>query len=326
MRFRHRFQRTSPVIKVCVFLACLILVFTLFTRDYGSSGEARLAGGSPNAYIFYAAQDAYACSVLVNIHLLKTVHHSKHRIIVLVSKDVSSKYRSSFKTLGAEVVREKPMPLHPASSEYYRGCLLKLSAFRMHEIDSSLNRVVVLDADQLILKNLDHLFDLPQADLVAPRAYWLDDSFLSSTLMLIQPTSKLWSQIQQTVATLPPHQYDMDVINALFGDLAVRLPGSYIVLNNHWEDWTLPPWFTPKVAASDSAPPEPSQPASAEDLNDLLAQSYVIHFTAVGKPWKYDIWTVSELKPNVHQLLLRQWEEWRLIALEVCPKGLLDHL
>ncbi|KAF7555101.1 hypothetical protein G7Z17_g2447 [Cylindrodendrum hubeiense] len=325
MRFRHRFPRTSPVLKVLFFLTCLTLFFILANK-YGSSEVARPEAGSPNAYVFYAAQDEYACSVLVNIHLIKTVHQSKHRIVVLVSNDVSSKYRSSFKSMGAEVIKEKPMPLHPNSSDYYRGCLLKLGAFRMHEIDPTLRRVVVLDADQLILKSLDHLFDLPPTDLAAPRAYWLDDSFLSSTLMLIQPTAKLWDQIKQTVATLPPHQYDMDIVNALFGDIAVRLPGSYIVLNTHWEDWSLPSWFEPRATASNVAAPVASQAASDQDMEDLLAQSYVLHFTAVGKPWTYDTWTVSELKPDVHQLLLRQWEEWRLIAMEVCPSGVIDHL
>ncbi|KAH6867684.1 nucleotide-diphospho-sugar transferase, partial [Thelonectria olida] len=314
-------------------LACLTL-FLILIREYGSfpqstmeaRPEAPSTTGSANAYVFYAAQDAYACSVLVNIHLLKTIHHSDHRIVVLVSEDVSSEYCSSFKSLGAEVVEEKPMPLHPDSIEYYRGCLLKLGAFRMHQIDPSLRRVLVLDADQLILKSLDHLFDLPPADLYAPRAYWIDNSCLSSTLMLIQPAPKLWSQIQQTVATLPPHHYDMDIVNALFGDLASRLPGSYIVLNSHWEDRNLPSWFAPRVIASNSASPVRSQPASDQNLEDLYIQAYVIHFTAVGKPWTYDIWSVNESRPHAHQLLLRQWERWRILALAVCPTGVIDHV
>ncbi|KAH7121646.1 nucleotide-diphospho-sugar transferase [Dactylonectria macrodidyma] len=326
MRFRLRFPRASPLLKSLLFFACLALIY-IFARRHGSEG-ARPEASSPNAYVFYAAQDAYACSVLVNIYLLKTAYQTKHRIVVLLSKDVSAKYRYYIKSLGAEVIREDPMPLHPESSDYYRGCLLKLAAFRMHEIDPTIRRILVLDSDQLILKDLDHLFDLPPTDFAAPRAYWLDKAFLSSTLMLIQPTPKLWSQIQQTVATLPPYQYDMDIVNSLFGDMAARLPSSYVVLNNHWEDWTLPSWFSSAGIASTttSAPSAPSQTASDKDLQDLLSQSYVLHFTAVGKPWMHDAWAVSELKPYAHPLLHRQWEEWRLIAMDVCPKGLIDHL
>ncbi|KAH0163018.1 hypothetical protein KCU67_g5721, partial [Aureobasidium melanogenum] len=35
----------------------------------------------------------------------------------------------------------------------------------------------------------------------------------------------------------------MDVANEMFGDTVVMLPGSYVALNSHWEDWNLPNWF-----------------------------------------------------------------------------------
>ncbi|KAK7423690.1 hypothetical protein QQX98_000880 [Neonectria punicea] len=328
MRLSLGSRRTGSIYKLLGIFACLVLLLLSF-RKYGptqSRPQAPTATITDSAYVFYATQDNYACSVLVNAHLLKTVHHSAHRIVALLSKDVSSKYHSSLKALGVEVVKEQPMPLNSNSSDYYRGCLLKLAAFRMHEIAPSLRRVLVLDADQLILRSLDHLFGLPPADLYAPRAYWIDESFLSSTLMLIQPTAKLWTEIQQTVATLPPHQYDMDIVNALFGDDATRLPGSYVALNNHWEDWSLPSWFESKAIAAPSPSPGPSQPASEKDLEDLYIQTYVVHFTAMGKPWKYDVWSVNELKPNAHYIMLRQWQEWRATAMTVCPSGFIDNV
>ncbi|KPM44440.1 hypothetical protein AK830_g2069 [Neonectria ditissima] len=328
MRLPLSFRRTGFVYKFLGIFACVVLLL-LSVRKYGPTiqgPQTPAATITDSAYVFYATQDSYACSVLVNTHLLKMVHHSNHRIVVFLSKDVSAKYHRSLKALGVEVIKEQPMPLHSNSNDYYRGCLLKLAAFRMHEIDPSLRRLVVLDADQLILRSLDKVFDLPPADFYAPSAYWIDDSFLSSTIMLIQPNAELWTKIQQTVASLPPHQYDMDVVNALFGDDAPRLPGSYVALNNHWEDWTLPPWFESKSTAAPSPSPGPSKRASDKDLEDLYVQTYVVHFTAMGKPWKYDVWSMNELKPNAHYILLRQWQEWRSTALAVCPSGFIDYV
>ncbi|KAF4984318.1 hypothetical protein FZEAL_469 [Fusarium zealandicum] len=311
--------------------AVLLVLGGHYGRFFEPTLEQQLKAGTisdrANAYVFYATEDDYACSVLVNIDILRNSHETKHRIIVLVSNGVSSKYRSAFRALNAEVIREKPMQLHPESNGHYRDCLLKLAAFRMHEIDPTLRRVLVLDSDQLILKDLDHLFDLPSANLYAPTAYWLDDSYLSSTLMLIQPTAELWEEMQEAIRNLTPNQYDMDIVNDVLGEEAARLPDSYIILNNHWEDWTLPPWFTPSATATaDSASANPSQAASIQDLDDLSHQAHVIHFTAAGKPWSRDLWTVGELKPYAHEVLLLQWQEWRIRALQLCPAGVIDHL
>lgn len=331
-----RIPRTGPVLKTLAVVSVLALLLLFLTKEKAFSLQKALELGSisstKHAYVFYATLDEYACSVLVNIQLLRLVHHSKLRIIVLVSDGVSHEYHTKFKSLDAEVVVEKPLALHPESVEYYRDCLLKLAAYRMHEMELSapVQRVLVLDSDQLILKNLDHLFDLPSADVYAPRAYWIEKEdkkpFLSSTLMLIQPNPELWKQIQDTVATLPAHQYDMDIVNSLFGDQALLLPDSYVVLNSHWEDHKVPLWFTPENGepAGNVTEGDTSRPASNEELNALYDQSHVIHFTAVGKPWSMDLWTVNELKPGAHPVLLIQWEEWRVRANLLCAKGLVD--
>lgn len=312
----------------CLGLIALIFIIYCYSNDQlGAilfSEPADTGPKDPFAFVFYATQDTYACSALVNIHLLKDVHKTNHRIVVLVSKDVSSKYRSAFKTLGAEVHKEKPLPLHESSSDYYRGCLLKLAAFGMREIVPSLQRVVVLDSDQLILKSLDHLFELPPADLYAPVAYWLDDSFLSSTLMVIQPSEGLWGEIRQTVATLPPQQYDMDIVNSLFGQRAKKLPDSYVVLNTHWEEWNLPAWFQPGEPRDSE--PDSGRNASRRDLDRLYVQSHVAHFTAGGKPWSRNMYVVGEFKGHAHPAYLVMWEKWRIGALNFCPPGVVDNL
>jgi len=133
---------------------------------------------SPYAYVFYATQDTYACSVLVNIHQLQDTHKTPYRIFVLITKDISANYISALSSTGATLSLQIPPALREGTegNVYYKDCLLKLFGFKMHHIDPSLEKVIVLDSDQLIVKPLDHLFHMDDldVDLAAPRAYWID--------------------------------------------------------------------------------------------------------------------------------------------------------
>lgn len=275
------------------------------------------------AYVFYATQDIYACSVAVNVYLLKQVFNTKYRIVVLLSSEVSSLYRSYLQGLGASIVDEEPISLHKDTIPYYHGCLLKLASFRMHEIDGNIKRVLVLDADQLIKRNLDHLFTLPSEDFLAPTAYWIDPSFFSSTLMLIEPSPRQWHSVQHVLLNALPQQYDMDMINVLFKD-SNHLPGRYATLNSHWEDMNTPSWFNKSDASSTL--PHSSTTASDQDLDELYREAEVIHFSAVGKPWSYTLEEVRSKRLGAHELFFEQWHRWRTIALSVCPAGTITHV
>ncbi|GAB7347362.1 hypothetical protein MBLNU459_g4298t1 [Dothideomycetes sp. NU459] len=123
------------------------------------------------AYVFYATQNLYACSVLVNIERLQTLLKTKHRIFVLVTPEVSEDYIDAFELRNVTVSVQDAPPIADGGAFYYQDSLLKLYGFRMHEIDPSLTRVIVMDSDQLVLRNLDRLFEGIEVDLAAPRAY-----------------------------------------------------------------------------------------------------------------------------------------------------------
>ncbi|KAF1351190.1 alphaN-acetylglucosamine transferase [Delphinella strobiligena] len=260
----------------------------------------------PYAYVFYATQDSYACSVLVNIQRLQDVLHTEHRIFVLASHDVSPEYITLFEQRNVTVSMQTPPELADGSSWYYKGCLLKLFAFKMHLIDSTLKKVIALDSDQLVLQNLDHLFESSiDVDLAAPRAYWIAKEAISSTFLLIQLSDRLWHMVEEAIRTVTLNNYDMDLVNQLLGDTVMMLPGQFITPNSHWEDWNLPKWF--------------------HATNGTPAAS-VLHFFGLGKPWTYRLEDVEILRPGAHPLFLKQFRLWRETARNVCPSGPWDTL
>jgi alpha-N-acetylglucosamine transferase len=197
---------------------------------------------SPYAYVFYATTDEYACAVLVNVNRLRKRFFTRYGIHVLLSTNVSSSYVKAITLARATVT------IRDSSSISETKHLLKLLAFGLHEIDRTFERIAVMDADQLILQNLDHVFDLPQADLAAPRADWIARDFISSTFMVISLSDRLWNTVKAGLKAIEPSAYDMDLINKLFADNVLVLPTSYVALNKLWYSWTTPRWYRPEEA------------------------------------------------------------------------------
>jgi alpha-N-acetylglucosamine transferase len=79
------------------------------------------------------------------------------------------------------------------------------------------DRVVYLDADGFPLANLDHLFNLPKAQLAAPFAWWLHRSrFFSSALMVIEPSLAVYTKLTEKIKnsrTEKELNADMDILN-----------------------------------------------------------------------------------------------------------------
>ncbi|KAF2151656.1 glycosyltransferase family 8 protein [Myriangium duriaei CBS 260.36] len=199
---------------------------------------------SPFAYVFYATEDTYACSVLVNIDRLQNKLKVDYPIYVLATEALSQPYLEAFKKKNVIVSIQQVPPLAEGSAGYYRDCLVKLLAFKMHHVNAHLKRVIMMDSDQLVLKNLDHLFTgLPEVDLAAPRAYWLGKEVVSSTLMVISLSDRLWNTIETTMQNITNGKYDMDLVNDVLGDTVLMLPGKYITINSHWETWGIPKWY-----------------------------------------------------------------------------------
>lgn len=186
--------------------------------------QAVLAAPSPPddhsgfAYVFYATADSYACSVLVNIERLQYLH-ARYPVHILASSALSQPYLDAFEAHGAVVHIEEPPPLPASRSGYYDDCLLKLLSFKLHQLSPGLQRVLVFDSDQFIMRNLDDLFTaLPAVDLASPRAYWLGKDVLATTFMMISLSDRLWDAVSDALSHLEEGDFDMDVINKLLGE------------------------------------------------------------------------------------------------------------
>ncbi|KAI5818536.1 nucleotide-diphospho-sugar transferase [Pyronema omphalodes] len=270
------------------------------------------------SYVFYATDKKYACSVLVNAHRLRNKLHSQIPIILIAGPYISPEAIAAIKAsdINITIVNDKAPELAENSASYYSQVLLKLRAFRLHQVIPALNRIIILDSDQLVMKNLDHLFQLPEVDIAAPSMYWGGGSSLSVTTALMVGTlsDKLWTIIDYALNHMRNDEYDMDLINKVMLRRLMVLPGRYTTLNSHWEAQDTPGWFKGIKT---------SPHATDAEMEELYKMVEVLHFTAIDKPWNVDPESLQQSrvhsgKAEVHPLLVEQFREWHRDAKEVC--------
>ena len=118
--------------------------------------------------------------------------------------------------------------------------MVKLRVFQLFEY----HRIIFLDSDMMVRRNLDHLFFLPETSHIAgPRVYFQHfdgrPNFFCSCLMVLTPNQHMWERIignfDEDGYVREREMYDMDLLNKEFVDEATILPGIYELLTAHLE-------------------------------------------------------------------------------------------
>jgi len=256
------------------------------------------------AYVFYATQKNYLCSAIVAIQsLMNTEIHPNIDIVIMISEKTNhflSQQSMQFLTnlnetrTGSIFVKEMEVP-YQTQHGYYRDCMLKLSAFTLYDY----NRVIMIDSDAFINKNLDHLFRLPNAIVASPHAQWLESTniFITSVLLVIQPDKDVWSTRIQKLFDSQTKFMDMDLINSEFRKDLLVLPRQYVSLDA-------------ALATNND-----SQAWYGKDVDDAIDDLFIIHFTA-HKPWTVN--TKPFWQNGKHQQFVKLFKMWNLTSQFVC--------
>lgn len=144
---------------------------------------------------------------------------------------------------------------------------------------------------------MDELFLLPPCPVAMPRAYWLDKPFLSSQLVLIQPSVQEFERIDNAIKSAKSGDYDMEIVNDLYGKDCMVLPHRrYDILTGefrskkhrdymgneyetwdpevalreakflHFSDWPMPkPWLSATQSVVDDVKPKCDQDSAGRE-------------------------------------------------------------
>ncbi|KAF2219352.1 nucleotide-diphospho-sugar transferase [Elsinoe ampelina] len=182
------------------------------------------------AYSLYVTDQNYLCPAVMMIDSLKTVGSRASRLLLHPSSwtDIPSRtplvshLLTLALSLGATLI-----PVDILISRYgdptWADSYTKLLAFNQ----TSFTRVISLDTDATILQNPDALFSFPlheKTPIAAPLAYWLENRTLSSQIMLIRPSTAEFTKVMAKVTSHEQGEFDMEIINSLYGSTAGVLP------------------------------------------------------------------------------------------------------
>lgn len=203
----------------------------------------------------------------------------------------------------------------------------KLLAFNQTQYE----RVLSLDSDSTVLQSMDELFLLPPCPVAMPRAYWLDKPYLSSQLVLIQPSKEEFARVKNAIDTAPGSDFDMEIVNNLYGRDCMIIPhrrydlltgefrskGQHLsYLGNeyeqwdpekmlqeakflHFSDWPMPkPWIEASSAATTKS--QPACDKDEHDNEDCRARDLWLQFYSDFKKRR----AVSQETPLAFSLLL----------------------
>ncbi|GAB4816001.1 hypothetical protein N2152v2_003047 [Parachlorella kessleri] len=246
-------------------------------------------GQPPYAYVFYATDTQYLCNSLINAKRLRNLNISQQADIVIMhaadlqqgSGGATSETAHIMQQLRSLGVVLQPVDLikQERGEATWRESLTKLRFFDLERYQ----RVIYMDADGLVWRNMDHLFLLPHARVAMPRAYWLARGEYSDQIVVLEPKAAMLPALVAEAER--SGGFDMDVMTAIYRDSCLTLPNEYDVLTGAFraEDHA-------KYADGDQ------RPWSAERM---LQTAYYIHFSdwPLRKPWAVDAGSLEDKAP-----------------------------
>lgn len=187
-------------------------------------------------------------------------------MVVMVTPDVTPRTRARLSQQGwwirdIEELRGPDAGAPPLFPRFVHA-FVKLRAWQLTEFD----KVVLLDADTLLLHNVDELFERP--DLSAAPDWLLPDCF-NSGVMVLSPSADTFARMTATLATTPTYDGgDQGFLNSFYPDwfkwpVEHRLPIGYNMFHFIHQFLT-------------------SHPGLRENLSD---RAHILHY-AVQKPWR----------------------------------------
>jgi hypothetical protein len=233
------------------------------------------------AHVQYATSTDYLCNSLMIFESLKRFGSIADRILLYPPSLLQGSGNDTNRQLLDLATQTYSVKLIPVEEQHkdnvdriWASSYTKLLAFNQTQY----RRLIHLDSDSFILKPIDGLFFLPPSPLTLPRAYWLPTPKLSSHIMVLQPSTAIFAQIQSAIEEAKRGTYDMEIINTLFGATCSLLPHqNYALLTGEFRS------------------PDPKHEAFLEggglaewDPGQVIDQAQVVHFSdyPLPKPWQ----------------------------------------
>ena len=259
------------------------------------------------SYVTLLTNDSYIYGVALLIESMSRVN-TYYPLHVLINDEVSAASIEILDQLGVthELVPTIPTPpdiyqhnlnFEPNTAATWRNCWTKFHIFNLTQFD----KIVFLDADILILKNLDHLFNCPHMTSCLDGEYfnlWPGWDHFNSGCIVIEPSKKLFDDILNFANNLKEPELptyiiaDQEVLNLYFKDWPTQ---THLHLNKYYD--IFPPYIL------------------ENQIEDIVQNCYFLHFVG-RKPWTFWLRSDTEFYTEYFYTLGKEMVEARIQPLD----------
>lgn len=228
------------------------------------------------SYVTLLTDDTYTYGIVLLVETMKK-YNTKYPLHVLITEDVSKPCLIILDQLGVtyslvdkiaipDELHEYNSSINPKTAGIWRYCYTKFHIFNQTQFD----KIVFLDADIMLLKNIDHLFDCPHMTAALDGEYyniWPNWPHFNSGCIVIEPSNQLYHNILEFASQYKEQPgyivADQEILNFYFKDWPEQIE---LHLNKYYNI------FGPYINPNDE-----------EDINK---NCYFIHYIG-RKPWNF---------------------------------------
>eukprot|EP01018_Ginkgo_biloba_P005559 Gb_33343 [translate_table: standard] len=233
------------------------------------------------------SSELYVCGAIALAQSIRMTGSTKD-LIILVDKKIRQDKRKGLEAAGWQVREIRRIRNPKAEKESYNEW--NYSKFRLWQL-TDYHKIIFIDSDLLILRNLDFLFDLPQISATGNSR-----TIFNSGMMVIEPSNCTFRYLMEHRNRIVSYNGgDQGYLNEVF-TWWHRLPRRMNYLKHFWSNDTEE--FQTKTSLFGSDPPE----------------LYVLHYLGV-KPWlcyrDYDCnWNVENQRSYASNVAHATW--WKV--------------
>ena len=258
------------------------------------------------SYVTLLTDDSYINGIILLTESLKKVK-TKYPLLVLITEDVSDpglemlnqlkvQYKQVDKISVSEYIQRHNDQINPQFAATWKHCWTKFHVFHQTQFD----KIIFLDADIMILKNIDHLFKKPHMTAALDGEYfnvWPNWKHFNAGCLVIEPSEELFKNILEFAKSFPS-----------------QLLPSYIVADQEILNFYYNTWPDQEELHLDKYYNIFAPYVMKEDLDDLKKKCQFVHFIG-RKPWAAFIKGSNEHYDEYYYELSRPYVEDKLKSL-----------
>ncbi|KAJ7551331.1 hypothetical protein O6H91_06G010800 [Diphasiastrum complanatum] len=265
----------------------------------GVRSSVRRSNSASEAYvtILHSAQ-LYVCGAIAVAQSIR-LSGSTRDMVILVDENIESIHREGLKSAGWKIRQIKRIRNPKAERSVYNEW--NYSKFRLWQL-TDYKKIIYIDADLLVLRNIDFLFSLPDISAIGNH-----ESLFNSGVMVIEPSNCTFQMLMDQINEIESYNGgDQGYLNEVF-TWWHRLPKHVNFLKHFWSNDSEEIMLKTELFAAE--PP-------------VL---YVIHYLGI-KPWlcfrDYDCnWNQQKLHDYASDVAHARW--WKVH--DSMPKHLQEH-